>query len=196
MDFLKLVTDARSCRRFEGAKELETGSLEWLIDCVRLSPSAANAQVLRFATIQDEAARAGLYPSLGWAGFLKDWDGPIESERPTGYILILHEKKEGEKTGPNTWIDLGIACQCIQSAAMSKGIGACIFRNFNPKVIAAAVDIPEGYEILAVIALGYPVEERAVVPVGADGSTRYYRDENGVHYVPKRDLKDIILKKC
>ena len=32
-----------------------------------------------------------------------------------------------------------------------------------------------------------------LVPVGGDGSTTYYRDEEGTHYVPKRSLEDVLL---
>jgi hypothetical protein len=44
-----------------------------------------------------------------------------------------------------------------------------------------------------VIALGEPVETVEIVPVGEDGSIRYYRDEQGVHYVPKRTDEEIMV---
>ena len=47
--------------------------------------------------------------------------------------------------------------------------------------------------ISLVLALGKPKEQVVVVPVGEDGSTTYYRDENQVHYVPKRSLEEILL---
>jgi len=43
-----------------------------------------------------------------------------------------------------------------------------------------------------VIALGKPAETVQLVEA-VDGKTTYYRDENGVHYVPKRPLEDILL---
>ena len=43
------------------------------------------------------------------------------------------------------------------------------------------------------LALGKPKEKVVVVPVGADGDVRYYRDADQVHYVPKRSLDEIIL---
>ena len=36
-------------------------------------------------------------------------------------------------------------------------------------------------------------EEVKVVPVGDSGDVKYYRDENQVHYVPKRGLEEILL---
>ena len=49
------------------------------------------------------------------------------------------------------------------------------------------------YSIDLVLALGKPKEKVVVVPVGADGDVRYYRDEEQVHYVPKRSLDEMIL---
>jgi hypothetical protein len=69
----------------------------------------------------------------------------------------------------------------------------CIFRNFNPKVISDVVTVPADLEIVLTLALGFAVEERRLVPVGPDGSVKYYRDDKGVHYVPKRLLKDVLL---
>lgn len=191
MDFHKLMTEARTCRRYE-ARELEPGMLRWLVECARIMPCTANAQVLRYLTVQDPQKRAGVFDALGWAGYLKTWK-PEENERPTGYIVFLAPAGEDGKIPYNTYIDMGIAGQTIQLAAWTRGVGACMFRTYNPKKIGAAISLPEGYEIVLVMAFGYPLEERRIVSVPADGSIRYYRDDKGVHYVPKRELKDVLL---
>jgi len=191
MDFYKLMAEARTCRRYE-ARSLEPGMLRWLVDCARIMPSAANAQVLRYITVQAPEKCAEVFDALGWAAYFKTWK-PEEAERPAGYIILLAPPGEDGKISYNAYIDLGIAGQTVQLAAWSRGVGACMFRNYNPKKIAAAIAIPSGYEIVLVMALGYPLEERRIVPVPADGSIRYYRDDKGVHCVPKRDLGDVLL---
>ena len=50
-------------------------------------------------------------------------------------------------------------------------------------------------EVSLVLALGKPVEDVRIVDVPANGSIRYYRDDAGVHYVPKRSLGELILDK-
>ena len=45
----------------------------------------------------------------------------------------------------------------------------------------------------AIIALGKPAEEIVIKEIENGESTKYYRDENDIHYVPKRKLKDILI---
>jgi len=194
MDFLKLVTEARTCRRYIGSRELEPGFLAWLVDCARLCPSGGNAQSLRYITVQSPEKRPLVCEALIWAGALPEWPGPIGGERPAGYIVLLAPAGEDGKISPMVRTDLGIAAQTMQLAAWSRGVAACMFSNIKPKELAKAVPAPEGYTPLLVMAFGYPVEQREIVSVPADGSTKYYRDEQGVHYVPKRDLKTVLLQ--
>ena len=44
------------------------------------------------------------------------------------------------------------------------------------------------------IALGKSIEDIRIVEIEEGESTDYYRDENGVHYVPKRRLDDVIVE--
>jgi hypothetical protein len=53
--------------------------------------------------------------------------------------------------------------------------------------------IPEHYEILLVLALGKPREIVEIEAVGPEGDIKYWRDEQGVHHVPKRSLEEIIV---
>jgi len=44
-----------------------------------------------------------------------------------------------------------------------------------------------------VIALGVPKENIILEEIDKQGDIKYYRDEEGNHYVPKRKLEDIVL---
>jgi hypothetical protein len=62
------------------------------------------------------------------------------------------------------------------------------------EVLQNKLRIPDWYEILLVLALGYPAEEVVLDEVEHSGDIKYWRDEKDVHHVPKRKLDDIILK--
>ena len=55
------------------------------------------------------------------------------------------------------------------------------------------LDIPDRYQILLIIALGKPVEIVITEPHQPGNDIRYYRDENGTHHVPKRELEELIV---
>ncbi len=189
MDFFKLVSMARTCRRFK-KDSLSPDTLDWLIDCARLAPNGGNAQVLRYAVVATPQGCSALFPLLKWAGYLHDWAGPEPRERPTGYIVIL---SNAGKRGQLTAIDTGIAAQTIQLAAATKNIGCCMIISFNPDAMRQVLDLPEGYTPLLVLALGMEKEVRCIDPIPANGSIKYWRDEQGVHHIPKRSLEDVII---
>lgn len=189
MDFLKLVEDGRSCRRFDESRPLSASDLEWLVDCARIVPSARNDQVLRYILVNSGSVLEKLFPITRWAGALKDWDGPKPGERPTAFIATLMPEKGGDLV----YIDVGIACQTIQLAATSRGWGACMIYSFQRDESATLLNVPRDMKIALLIGLGVASETRVLTNIPPDGSTKYWRDAQGVHFVPKRKLEDIIL---
>ena len=67
------------------------------------------------------------------------------------------------------------------------------YRNALGAKPIVSLEIPDEYEILLVLALGKPVEQVVIDPVGEDGDVKYWRDADGVHHVPKRSLDELIL---
>jgi len=49
------------------------------------------------------------------------------------------------------------------------------------------------FKINLVIALGKPKETVKLVDTKEDRSIKYYRNNENIHYVPKRELKDVLL---
>ena len=188
MEFKDLVRATRSYRRYKQTPITEE-TLRELVDLARLAASGSNLQPLKYALSYDPETNAAVFPCLVWAGYLEDWPGPAEGERPMAYITVLLDKDITDNAG----CDHGIASQNIVLGAMERGIGACIIKAVKRDKLAAVLDIPERYEILHVIALGEPAEEVILEPVGPDGDIRYYHADGGTHHVPKRALDDIIL---
>lgn len=184
-----LIRKNRSCRRFIQSRSLDINTLNELVNLARLSASAANLQPLKYVLCCNPDKNAEIFSCLAWAAYLKDWPGPSEGERPSGYIVVLGDTVIAKEVG----CDHGIASQSILLGAREKGLAGCMLGAINREKLREILDIPEGLKILLVLALGVPREEIVVVPLGADGSIRYWRDGRGVHHVPKRSLKDIVV---
>lgn len=186
----ELVAQARSYRRFDSSYVITQVMLRELIDLARLAPSTKNDQRLKYMPITDKVDCATIYPSLRWAGYLTDWDGPTENERPTAYIIVLHDKTLGAYAP----VDAGLATQNIILGAAEKELGCCIIMSCDKPEIARRMDIDTTrYEIVHVIALGRPVEKVVIEPM-KDGDVKYWRDEEQTHHVPKRALDEIIVR--
>ena len=184
-----LVVKNRSYRRFHEEVDIKVETLKELVDLARLSASAMNAQPLRYIISCDRQMNSLIFPHLVWATFLKTWPGPAEGERPSGYIVILWDTEISR-----FWdYDAGIAAQSILLGATENGLGGCMIANIRKEGLRSALNIPERYEILLVLALGKPREKVVLETVGSDGDTQYWRDSDDVHHVPKRPLDEIIV---
>jgi nitroreductase len=184
-----LIVKNRTCRRFHQEAAVERETLRELVDLARLSASAANLQPLKYVLSCDPQKNALIFPHLGWAGYLKDWPGPSEGERPSAYIIILADTQISQSFD----CDHGIAAQSILLGAAAKGLGGCMIGTVERKELSEALDIPSRYKILLVLALGKPAETVTLDTVGPDGGIEYWRDADGVHHVPKRFLDELIL---
>ncbi len=184
----QLILANRSHRRFQEDKPISRDTLVDLIELARLIPSAGNKQPLKYILSWTPEKNAVVFSTLAWAAYLKDWRGPAEGERPTGYIVILGDNEIAD-TIP--W-DHGIAAQTVVLGAVEKGLRACILASIDRKVLREKLKIPARYEILLAVALGYP-NETVVVDEIKNGDYKYWRDEKSVHHVPKRSLSELIL---
>ena len=189
---LELIQKTRSFRRFNQEKALSVDTLRSLINLARLGGSARNCQPWQYLLVTDSNQCQTIFPHIGWAGYLADWKGPSEGERPTAYILCLLNRnwlKGGDK---EAWFDLGTATENLLLGAMELGIGGCRIGSFSAK-IADLFPLPENLELALVLALGYPVETVVLEETDQEGDIKYYRDRTQVHHVPKRPLDEIIL---
>jgi nitroreductase len=180
---------SRSYRRFDESHLIDGGTLRELVQLAQYSPTGNNMQPLKFWLSNTPEMNAKIYPHLGWAGSLANWHGPEEGERPSAYIIILGDREIQLNFG----VDHGIAAQSIMLGAVEKGLGGCMIGSARRKALAADLGIPDRFQILLVLALGKPVETVVTEPIEPGGDIKYYRDEDGVHHVPKRSLEDLIV---
>lgn len=183
-----LVLKNRSYRRFDGKTAVSVKTLEQLVELARICPSSRNQQALKFMAVNRPDQCEKLFPCLAWAGYLKDWDGPVPEERPTAYIIILGDIQ----VGSGFQIDLGICAQTILIGAVEKELGGCMIGSIKRDQLRILFSIPPYLEILLVLAIGKPVEKVVIEPV-KDGNIRYWRDQNQIHHLPKRSLQEILI---
>ena len=184
-----LILSNRSYRRFYQEVDIKLETLRELVDLARLSGSARNAQPLKYILSCEPQRNSLIFPHLAWAGYLTGWSGPCEGERPSAYIIILGDTEIRRSFG----CDHGVAAQSIMLGATEKGLGGCIIASIEKEGLRKALEIPPRYEILLVLALGQPKETVVIETVRDSGDTKYWRDSEGIHHVPKRPLDDIII---
>jgi nitroreductase len=189
MSFKDLVKANRSYRRFFEEHTISEETLLTFVDYARITPSGTNKQALRYYIACEKELNGQIFETLVWAAYLSDWQGPIEGERPAAYVVLIQDKEYTMATAA----DAGIAAQTILLGATELGLGGCTFGNIDRDKLKKILKLADNFEILLVIALGRPKETVVIVEIEPADDIKYWRDENQIHHVPKRKLKDIIL---
>ena len=187
------IKATRSYRRFDESARIGRKLLTAWVDAARLVASSGNAQPLRYAIVSDERACERVFACCAWAKALPDWVGPEPGERPSAYIVICRDNDRTLADTFTAW-DEGIAAQTVMLQATDAGFGGCIIASFKKRSMGEALGIDtDRFQPDLVLALGKPAEDVRIVDVPSGGATEYWRDDQGVHYVPKRALADVLL---
>ena len=187
-----LVRKNRSYRGYDESRKITEDELKNLVDTARVAGSGANLQPLKYRLVCSEAEVAKLNGITRWGKMLKDIELPHKGKFPTAYIVICVDT-DIAKVPENANADIGIAAQTILLAAVEQGLGGCMIGNYEKAQAAEALALPERFVPQLIVAIGKPDETVVLTDTGEDGSVKYYRDANDVHYVPKRKLEDILL---
>ena len=153
---LNLLQKRRSIRRYTD-KMLKKEDLTAILQAGLLAPTSCNKQSWEFILVEDKETLAAL-------GNCRE---PKQAFLPqaAAAIVVL-----GDTAKSDAWVeDASIALAFMQLQAESLGIGSCWVqirnRQSNQNMSANAyvselLAIPEPYEVLAILSLGYPAEER------------------------------------
>lgn len=187
----ELLKNTRSCRTFDESRKITRDELLDMVDCTRFTPSSMNLQPLSYRLVYKKEELSKVQPITKWAGALPELELPPTGHYPQAFIIICQDIEKFSEKPFN--IDVGICSTTIYLRAAELGISGCMLGSFNRDKLISALSLPENIEPLLVIALGKADETRKTVPA-KDGQTRYFR-KDGIHYVPKRELCDIIIEK-
>ena len=187
-----LVLKNRSYRGYDSAFRFKREELMELVHLTRYTASSVNEQPLKYYIACEKEEVDEILPLTMWAKALKDIQLPHPGMGPSAFIIICQDMNISSNT-TRFQRDVGIVAQTILLGAVEKGLGGCMIGSFRKPELKKLLSLPEHIEPNLVLALGRPAEKIVLTEVGEDGDTAYYRDENDVHYVPKRRLEDLIL---
>ncbi|MCD8221835.1 MAG: nitroreductase family protein [Clostridiales bacterium] len=188
----ELVELNRSYRGYDESRRISREELVELVECARLCPSSVNIQPLKYRLVFEKEEVDRLQKETHWAKALPELTLPHEGMCPTAFIVICQDTRVSSVM--NRFLrDIGAVAQTMLLAAVEMGLGGCMIGNFRAESVRETLNLPESITPMLVVAFGKPAEKVVLTEIADGESTMYYRDENDVHYVPKRKLEDIIL---
>lgn len=182
-----LLHHNRSYRGYDPSRTVTESELQDLVQVTALTASGMNRQPLRFRLVT-EAEADKVLPHITLGAALPEEHLPKPGTEPRAFLVICSAAPEDRVVD----IDLGFAGQSILLRATEMGLGGIFILNFRKEAIREALRLP--LDPIAVIAIGKPAESIYLQPVKGDNpDLRYYR-KDGVHFVPKLTLEQLIIK--
>lgn len=190
MNMMKFLRGRRTYRRFE-QRPVAPEILTEAVDAARIASCGANRQTVRYIIVESADAVAAVQPLVHWAAYLPPEQGvPKPDELPTAFIAILQD----DNLPGASDVDVGLALGSLTAAAWAHGVGSCIMGAINRPALMELLALPEGVRLCYMVALGYPTHESHLASM-QDGDVKYYLDDNRDFCVPKRGMKEVLLKK-
>ena len=181
-----LLLRNRSYRGYDSSFIVRDDQLRRIIEVATLCPSARNQQVLRFRPVVGQEARS-ILGNIRLGGALPELHLPFAGTEPNAFIVICSTVEESKYVD----IDLGIVAQSMLLQAVEIGLGGICIGAFDHAEIRQKLSLP--YEPLLVLAIGRPAERIELKSCHEGDSLTYYREE-GIHYVPKINVDELIIK--
>ena len=182
----KLLLRNRSHRTYDASFRVREDQLRRMVAAAALSPSAMNRQPLRYRLVCGEEV-AKVLPLIRLGGALPELKLPPVGCEPNGFIVCCSDIEPDKYL----YMDLGIAAQSMLLQAVEIGLNGICIGAFDHAALREALGLQ--MEPLLVIAVGRGVEHIELTEISASESHTYYR-RDGVHYVPKVRLDELIIK--
>ena len=178
----------RSYRGYRKDFVVKREMLERIVSVNTKIASAKNQQVLRFKLVTKETGADIIVQNMKLGGLLPELHLPFEGTEPEAFIIICSTIAENKFVD----IDLGIAAQSMLLKATEMGLNGIMIGAFNKAKVTEAFNLP--YEPLLILAIGKSNETIKLQAVDAGDKLAYYRDNDGVQYVPKIRWEQLILR--
>jgi nitroreductase len=169
MSALETIYARASCRQYNDTT-VDKETIEKLIDAAVHAPTAMNTQPWVFGVIQDSDLLKK-YSDITKKGLLDNLDKIPAFERyrdtlsdPNYHVfynapaLVVIYAKPG--VSPAAMIDCSMAAENLMLAAREMGLGTCWIGFatilFNSKEVKQELEVPEDYDAIAPLIIGYP----------------------------------------
>lgn len=181
-----LLLRNRSHRGFLKEQLVTRQMLETIVGVNDKLPSGRNQQVLRFRPVTRGADADAVLSQIRFGAALPELHLPFPGTEPEAFIIVCSTVPENRIVD----IDLGISFQSMALKAVEIGLNAIAVAAFDKEALKAALDLP--LDPLLVVAVGKGTDRIQLTRIAPDENHAYYRKE-GIHYVPKLGIKDLII---
>ena len=150
MDFFELAKKRYYCRSFCD-KKVEKEKLEKILEAGRVAPTACNFQPVRILVLQDKRQLEKLSECTPYG-----WNAPVIMIVCYDQTISWKRKYDGKDEGI---VDASIVTTHMMLEISDLGLGTTWIGSFDPEKVRKVYQIPEHYEIVSLLPIGYPNEE-------------------------------------
>jgi len=165
-DFMEMVKGRRSVRRYRDL-QIPEEQLNTILEAIRWAPSWANTQTWEVIVVTDLVIKEKLQ------GTLAPGNPATKAVLEAPVVIVLCGRlqssgfKKGEastKFGDWFMFDLGLASQTMCLTAYYLNLGTVIVGAFDQDKAKEILMVPDGYDVVTLIPLGYPEREAKAPP--------------------------------
>jgi len=163
LDFNKVVFGRRSIRTFS-EKEVSEEQIYRLLEYGHAAPSAGNIQPWEFVIVRDYENKVAIVNTT-YIGNNKLNGKPQEwiLRAPVFIVVIANKEKSYNRYGEDAlktliYLDTSACVENILLGAVELGLSSCYVCGFRKEELAKVLKLPETYEPIAILPVGYSNE--------------------------------------
>lgn len=149
MSFLELAKKRHTVRKYQ-PKKVEEEKLLAILEAGRIAPTGANTQPQRILVIREQEGLEKLSKGA------KVYGAPLTLIICADHSVSWKRPQDGKDIAD---IDASIVTDHMMLQATELGLGTCWICYFDAKVIRAEFKIPDNYEPVNILAIGYADSE-------------------------------------
>ena len=160
MDIFETIKQRHSTRAYQ-RRELAVEKLQHILESANNAPSAGNRQAYEIVLVRDDERKRQLVKAT--------WDQTFIAEAPVVLVFLAapdrnHDRYAERGTQLYCVQDATIACAYAELAATALGLNCCWVGAFDDAAVAAVVGATGTLRPVAVLPIGYAVEQPTARP--------------------------------